>query len=128
MVGLPDGIRHVSRAHPTLATYGYIITTTGQQEHSSCLADCCRHCPVRITHGVALRAFISVGEGGSRRLRVCCSGLGRVHVSEGTGVRNAAQPGAGANPAIALWLQSTRLLAVAESLGGLAPLPEKETC
>src|SRR4030095_10705188 len=61
----------MSRAHPTLATYGYIITTTGQREHSSRLADCCRHCPVRITHGVALRAFISVGESGSPRLRVC---------------------------------------------------------
>jgi hypothetical protein len=86
-VGLPDGIRHGSRTHPALDTYGYIITATDQQERSPCLAACCRHCPVRITHGVALRAFISVGESGSRKLRVCCSGLGRVHVSEDTVVR-----------------------------------------
>lgn len=43
------------------------------------MADCCWHCFVRIADGVALPAFIDVGKSRRRRLRICCSCLGRTH-------------------------------------------------
>ena len=66
--------------------------TADSQEHASHVAVCCRHRIVRGTHGAASRAFICVGEGGgSLRVRVRCSWLGRVHVMESSVVRSPAK-------------------------------------
>ena len=58
------------------------ITATGQQKHSSHVADFCWNRIVRITYGIALRACIGVGESGSRRLCICCPWVWRVLITE----------------------------------------------
>ena len=66
-----------------LDPYGHIITiTAGQQEHTARVADCRRRCSVRIAHGIALRAFFGVDESRGRKLRICCSRIGRIHVQD----------------------------------------------
>lgn len=72
--------------------YGHIITiTAGGETHASRVDDCGRYRIVCGTDGVALRTFISMGEGGSRGLCVCCSRLGSVRVTESAVVRTPRQ-------------------------------------
>ena len=69
--------RVISVVRP-LHTYGHIITITADRETPSArLADCCRLHSLRSVDGVALRAFFSLGEDRSYRVRICCAWMGR---------------------------------------------------